>query len=203
MSLKGYYITTMLWVLCSLLFFSFYLNLFNLFYPFTNFIFPGIFVFAAVWGGHGLKRWRASRQIPFFLATVVIVLGGIFLWQSGWELGHQIYFRIQKPRFERLVRKWEHKIDAETITTPVYSGDLLVQVNPVLRIAFVQGDSLEKHGAVIYDPSDELAALAGTDRTIVEAAEMNWKILQLSKIFWGDVTSCQRLQRNWYYCTFG
>jgi hypothetical protein len=201
MSVKRYCIASLGWILLSLLFFTFYCNLSFLFVGLLL-LYVGLFAFAVGWVAFGIQRWRASHQATFLLAALPVLTLGAYLWHSGFSLGHQLYFMIQKPHFQRVVRELKSGTKTQSIVNPLLTCDVRVESDLELRIAFIQGGILDNFGAVIYDESDELATLAEFKASTHDSSQSSSKIRHLLKIFGGDVISCQRLQKHWYYCSF-
>jgi hypothetical protein len=108
---------------------------------------------------------------------------------------------MKAAEYERVVQQIAQKSeDGARIDS---TSDYEVEQGSPLRVAFLwPGSVVDNRATIVYDASDELAALASVKGRILDAAKVDSNIRSLSQIFGGNVIVCYRLKKNWYYCYF-
>jgi hypothetical protein len=141
--------------------------------------------------GQGRITWRGA-------AVMAVAIAGLFFYGS--PLARFVRFHVLKSGYVSIANDVRKGLADDERAELRRSGIQLDdgEGGPV-RIAFPWICIVDNWCGVIFDPTDELADFCG------DAGQDHRGFLRdssLRKLFGGDMTRCERLEKGWYFCWF-
>lgn len=130
--------------------------------------------------------------------SAVMAVAIVSLFFYGNHVVRLARFYALKSGYLAVVQDVERGLTDEKKSELRRSGIFLDEDGPV-RIAFPWMGIVDNWCGVVFDPTDQLANYCG------DAGQDTRGFLKdpsLRKLFGGDITRCERLEKGWYFCWF-